>query len=197
MTAMRLSRIVGMAACLGGATCLTEVAHANLVTNGGFETGDFTGWTRAGNMDFTSVQPASAHTGSFGAELGPIGTPGFLRQTILTTPGQTYNVSLWLANGSSGAPNRFAASFGGSPILTPIVNGRAFPYTFFSANIVASGTGALLQMGGYQHDLDFFHLDNIDVSAVPLPATLPLLLSGVMGLGLLGWRKRQAAMDAC
>lgn len=36
-------------------------------------------------------------------------------------------------------------------------------------------------------------IDNLNVSAVPLPAGLPLLLAGLGGLGLMKRRKRKAA----
>ena len=32
-----------------------------------------------------------------------------------------------------------------------------------------------------------------EVSPVPVPAALPLLLSGLLGLGAMGWRKRKTA----
>ena len=41
---------------------------ANLITNSGFETGDLTGWNSAG---FTGVNDFSAHSGTYGAFLGP------------------------------------------------------------------------------------------------------------------------------
>ena len=37
------------------------------------------------------------------------------------------------------------------------------------------------------------HLDAPEVSAVPLPATLPLFATGLGLLGLLGWRRRRKA----
>ena len=35
-----------------------------------------------------------------------------------------------------------------------------------------------------------------NLSQVPLPATLPLFASGLIGLGLLGWRRKKKAIDA-
>jgi hypothetical protein len=44
-----------LGAALMSAILISSGAHADLVTNGGFETGDFTGWTQGGNTGFTSV----------------------------------------------------------------------------------------------------------------------------------------------
>ena len=48
------------------------------------------------------------------------------------------------------------------------------------------------KLGGESPDIDA--LGTITPSSViPIPAALPLLLSGLVGLGLIGWRRRKAA----
>ena len=57
----------------------------NLVANCGFETGDFTGgWSLTGNTGFTGVSSSAPYvfSGTYGAQLGPIGSDGFLTQDL-------------------------------------------------------------------------------------------------------------------
>ncbi len=57
----------------------------NLVANCGFETGSFSSWSHTGNLGFTGVSPYPSNyvnSGLFGAQLGPIGSDGFLTQNI-------------------------------------------------------------------------------------------------------------------
>ncbi len=37
-----------------------------------------------------------------------------------------------------------------------------------------------------------FYISSLTVTAVPLPAALPLFLSALAGLGLMGWRRKRA-----
>src|SRR5712692_8865885 len=70
-----------------------DAVSGNLVANCGFETGDFTNWTLSGDLSFTGVDVAPAHSGTFGAFLGPITDLGFAAQTLVTTPGQYYDLT--------------------------------------------------------------------------------------------------------
>jgi hypothetical protein len=69
----------------------------NLLSNGSFETGDFTGWTTGGNFQDTFVentpfyQYTTAQDGSFYAVLGPVGSDGTLSQTFSDTSGAHYS----------------------------------------------------------------------------------------------------------
>ena len=87
--------------------------------NGGFETGDFTGWSGSGNFTDCAVSSSTpaVNSGQYGALLGPAGSPGFLSQTVPTVPGQTYLLSLWLDSPDGLAPNEFLAAWNGSVIF--------------------------------------------------------------------------------
>ena len=58
----------------------------NLLDNPGFETGDFSGWTRSGNSGFTSIITSPVNSGSYAASFGPIGSEGYISQILVTNP---------------------------------------------------------------------------------------------------------------
>src|SRR5262249_11484199 len=92
-------------------TCPSE-----LVTNGGPETGSVSGWTHSGNTVNDLVSTTTPHSGSYAAQLGPVGSLGFLSQDLATIPGTQYTFSWWL-NSDGGTPNQFEAFWAGNPVF--------------------------------------------------------------------------------
>ena len=147
----------------------------NLVRNCGFETGNFEGWRQSGDTSFTTVTMNAAHSGNFGAQIGPTQFPGFLTQTVATVPGQPYDLSFWMR--SSGQPNQFMLYWNGTPIsnclsfpttATPMANGAPqFDQFFFSALPPADGDSTVMTFGFFNPP-DFFFFD--DVVVVPSPS---------------------------
>src|SRR5215510_4356052 len=66
--------------------------------NGGFETGDFTGWGSDQEGAVVTSDPRYVHSGIYGVQLGTVGSLGHLTQTLSTIPGSNYLISLWLNN---------------------------------------------------------------------------------------------------
>jgi hypothetical protein len=139
------------------------------VQNGGFEAGNFSGWTQSGNTAYTTVQsdPTYVHSGNYGAVLGPSGTPGYISQSLATVPGQAYVVSLWLKAPAGGAPTEFLASWNGTNVYDRF-NLPAIGWTNIRVPVVSTRANTILQFG-FRNDPDFFGLDDISVQPVPPP----------------------------
>jgi hypothetical protein len=137
-----------------------------LVANGGFETGNFTGWNRSGNLGFTSVtsSPFYVNSGTFGASLGPVGSDGILSQTLQTAPGQAYIVSFALRSDGLTA-NDFSASWAGQTFFSQ-TNMPAAGWMPLSFTEVATGPSTALQLA-FRDDPGFLGLDDVSVIADP------------------------------
>ena len=154
-----------------------------IVANGGFETGDFTGWTRGQPeipaADFIATDPAVVHSGTYGAALqGPSEFQQIesLSQTLNTTPGMNYSLSFWVNSGDGLSDNELQATWGGNalPGLSNLVPGV---WTHLQFHVTATSASTVLQ---FNVGLDPSRLGLDDVSVVPL------VPPGITGISVAG-----------
>jgi len=184
-----LAALALLFACLGR-------ARGDLIVNGGFETGDFTGWT-VGNtspsITFVSNNPNSYFVPQSGNYLAVFGNPladglATVSQTVADTPGQQYTLSMYVDSGDT-IPNEFQVQWDGSIIYDQ----KNIPYASWTLlSVPVEGTGSdLLSLNGAD-DPDFLALDSVSLNPVPEPATLSLLMMALAGTGIIGLRARRA-----
>lgn len=132
---MKITHSLSMLTLAGLLAATTQTIQAqSIVTNGGFETGDFTGWntTPAANGSSFGVDNNGSlltpYDGSSYAYFAAYANqPDSIDQVLATTPGYTYDVNFWV-NDSAGGGN-FAATWGGTP-LTAFDASATLPGTF-------------------------------------------------------------------
>jgi hypothetical protein len=152
------------------------VIGQNIVFNGGFELGDFTGWTFTGdtvigNSIYDTVAtesevPGVVHSGNFGAFLGETGFLATLTQPLPTTTNQKYQLSFWLDNPSAGSVQEFVASWDGTNVIDLVDPPASGGWTNFEFVVTASGTNTMLEFGA-ENDPNYFGFDDVMVTPVP------------------------------
>ena len=151
----------------------TRFASANLITNGDFETGNFTGWTvtHAFSGSLIFVDHGFGPDTTFGAFFGAVGTDfDSISQTFATIPGASYTLSFFyqINNTESQANNYFNVLWNGLSI-----GGGLFPqsdvnpgYGTFTFTEQATGTSTTLEFDGRNLPSTDF-LDDVSVQRVP------------------------------
>lgn len=174
MTTFTLTRALAATALALGIAHSRALGGSNIVVNGGFETGDFTGWSLSGNTVFTFIDGGSAQTGSYGVFTGPLGSWGYITQTLSTVPGKTYELEYWLANSDYG-PNGFQIRWAGQIVGASLVDSPPFAFKRFKVTgLIATGTTTTLTFA-FQHDPSFFSFDNVSVVANEVPADIAMM----------------------
>ena len=187
---MRLRTSLALGLSLAVAALLASAPlRANIVVNGGFETGDFTGWTQFGDTSFSAVDTNAPFAGTYAAYFGPAETGG-ITQTLATTAGFLYHIHFWLQNEAdptgNSLPNSFEFNWDGGAAEVTLSDAAPFGYTLYSMDLFATGATTDLSFA-FTHIPAFWDLDSVSVT-VPEPGTLALLaLAG----GMLGFGRRR------
>ena len=176
---------IGLAVSSFGPAVIVSVPvnHLGLVLNGDFESDDFTGWTLGGDaFDYSFVDDGTGfggyvitpHSGICAAALGTLSSSGSISQTLATTAGAGYLLSLWLDSPDGATPNEFLVSWNGHTLFDQS-NIGAIGLTNLQFAVRATGTSTVLQFR-FQNEPSYFGLD--DVSVVPLTQILGISLVG-------------------
>jgi hypothetical protein len=208
-------------AVLIGVLLQSGASQANVLLNGGFESGDFTNWTVNTGGDATYPQvviaynqsgtyptgafgepiPAAPNGGSYGAYFVSDTATQSISQSINLTQGQSYQVSFQLYSPNNGQNNPFDATLQSSAdgVLSPLFTAKTLAngWTLYSAIFSASAGPA------YTFSLNFhgegipaadFVIDNAAVAAVPEASTWAMMIFGFVGVGFLAYRRRETPM---
>jgi len=206
LTCAAASLFLGIQQAKAASASICDSITGNLVTNCGFETNDFTGWSLSGNdvpaelnnlYGVEGQDPLdliSPHSGNDQAYIADfVSNATTLSQTLTTVPGGEYTVSLYLAqdtapdSGGPGFSNEFDATFDGITVddLTDVPEEGYTEYTD-TFDVTDSSSVLDITLG---NDLGEFLLDDVSVVATPEPSAWKLTFGGVLLMGFAFRRK--------
>jgi hypothetical protein len=179
------------ALALGIAFTGSNASAAELVKNGGFETGDLTGWQRSGNP--VAVNGDTPRSGAYSAMIVD-NTAGSLSQRLPTIAGQQYNLTFSFFTPTIDAhyTDQFKVFWEGVEIYNgenDIVNQDWYKREL---KVLATGPNSKLEFTSGDNDYTRTFVDDISVqglaAAVPEPAGWLMM---IVGFGFIGFGMRR------
>ena len=157
---------------------ITLLMDQPVIQNGGFETGDATGWQMSGfgannlvvNRDaMNDGLPGTnfVHSGNHAMVFGAFGSRGNISQSLQTIPGCTYRLSFWLRNPRSGRPNEFMVQWNGKTLFYE-KNLGAFDWRKMQFTLRATAPTTVLLFGA-RNDPYEFALDDVEAHLITQP----------------------------
>ncbi len=136
------------------------VTVENLSTNGDFETGNLTGWTK---YQSTAVSASAARNGSYGVSIkGPGDWGGTLDQQISVVKGRSYQISFWYKAVSNGM--NFVVRNADKVALSTASYLNATIWTKYEATFVADSDTAFIHFNGSgKNTTDELYVDDVVV----------------------------------
>lgn len=203
MKFMPALRTTAVAAVLGASGLANA---ATLVTNGSFEDAGISsgswaildsipGWSGTNGIEVRSNAVGSAQDGNNFAELDTKSNSSIF-QTISTVLGQVYDLTFWYSPriGQPATTNGIEAWWGNTLLTTPAITASGIGstsnnWTSYTFSVVGTGSDVLKFSAVGTSDTFGGNIDNVSLSAVPLPGAA--LLFGSALLGFMGFSNRR------
>ena len=205
---MNMTSTIAASAAIAIATSMSAAGSIDLTMNGGFESGDTTGWVSFPSAGSTFNVTSDANSGNWGAELfNNTGASGAVIKQAnlgvgLVNAGDMVNISFYAKGEGAAGGVAFAEFFseiaGGGVSSSQLLGGAPLSltseYQLFSYDVLAGADvsgGITLQFaavtGADSGSVSVLFLDDVSVSIVPAPASAMLLGLG----GMVGMRRRR------
>jgi VCBS repeat-containing protein len=142
-----------------------------VLVNGGFETGDLTGWTASSSHIVVEQDEIGGEFGHYTARLAPSSSIESLSQTVSTSPTQRYTVSFSVFPDAEASSSSFSVTWNGSTpnAITHTVSGGIDHYSF---DVDGSQFGTDSTLGfSYATDGTGLLLDGVSVTPINGPLT--------------------------
>lgn len=207
-----------LSAALAGAIAATlgiSSSHANLITNGSFEDGNLVpdgngamsvavgdhttmpGWTVV-NGSISWIGPndffLTASQGNRFLDLTDYRDAipyGGVTQTITTVANAFYTLTFDLGSSARyGLPDSITASAGSASQTFTSTSPLDNQWQTETLSFQATGASTLISLIGDTANPSYIGLDNVNVAAVPEPATWAMMILGFFGIGFMAYRRR-------
>jgi hypothetical protein len=181
---------------LATAVAASQAQATSLIVNGGFETGDFTGWTADAVSFPMYIVTSPVHSGTYAAQIaGFSSAPDTLSQTVTDTASQAYDLSFSRYIGDGRPTVSMTVTWDGATIFSELNPGSANYNVYQNFHFGVVGTGSDTLVFTTANDPSFTYLDDVSLMATPLPSSWTMLIAGFVGLGFFANRgtKRNAA----